>query len=323
MSGVVLVTGAGGYVGGRVAEAIARVGWPLRLVTRKTAVLRAAFPSAEIVSWPERPEPALFDELCRDVQAIVHLAAMNEIECAQDPERAVLVNTFATLQLLRAAERRKVQRFIFFSTGHVYGAPLEGTLTERSLPRPAHPYAITHLAAEEHVLAAHDRKSITAVVLRLSNSVGAPLRPDVDRWTLLANDLVRQAVTTGQCVLRSSGRALRDFIPMSDVCRAVDLFLALPRESIGDGVFNVGGGCTMPVLELTNLIVDRCERSLGFRPKIVRPSGEGEPLPGPLDFCIDKLLATGFRLTGSLEVEIDETLAFCQRAFGRPATGTA
>lgn len=319
MSGRVLITGASGYVGGRIADALAKSGVPLRLTSRQPSVLQPHFPNAELVEWPEQPTTHDLDHLCADVSAIIHLAALNEIDSAKDPERATRVNTLQTVQLLLAAERAKVKRFVFFSTAHVYCAPLRGTLSETSLPRPGHPYATTHLGAEHHVLASHDRGSLTGIVVRLSNAIGAPLRPDVNRWTLVANDLCRQAVTTEKLVLKSSGKALRDFVAMRDVTRAVSHLLELPKSELGDGLFNLGGGESRSVIELTRLIADRCHAVLGFRPEIEHLDGAGEPPPEPLDYRIDKLLGTGFSLIDQLEHEIDETLLLCRDAFGRRA----
>ena len=117
------------------------------------------------------------------MDAIVHLAAMNEMDCARDPAAALEVNTALTLRLLNAAVAAGVRRFVYLSTAHVYGAPLRGHIDERALPRPVHPYAITHRAAEDFVLAAFDAGRIEGVVLRLSNGVGAPAHAAVDRWT--------------------------------------------------------------------------------------------------------------------------------------------
>jgi UDP-glucose 4-epimerase len=313
MSGLVLVTGAGGYLGGRVATALAHAGRPLRLVTRSPAALRPFFSESEILPWPE---PSGFDGLCRDVHAVVHLASLNESDSACDPEQATLVNTLNTLQLLRAAERAKVERFVYASTARVYGEPLQGTISETTLPRPVHPYAITHLGAEHHVLAAHDRWALGGVVLRLSNVVGAPSRAGVNRWSLIANDLCRQAVTKRTLSLKSSGLGTRDFVAMSDACRAIQHVLDLPFEGLADGLFNVGGGQSRSILDMARLVADGCERVLGFRPDLLR--GFSSESDAALDYRIDKLTGTGFQLAGALETEIDETLALCRDAFGKP-----
>ena len=130
----------------------------------------------------------------------------------------------------KTVSQKSVERFIYFSTAHIYGAPLEGTITEKSLPSPVHPYAITHRAAEDYVIAAAKQKRIQGTVLRLSNSFGAPVSPHVNRWTLLANDLCRQAVEKGTITLRSNGCQYRDFICLTDVEEVMAKMLTNPKS---------------------------------------------------------------------------------------------
>ena len=77
-------------------------------------------------------------------------------------------------------------------------------LTEDLRPEPRSSYAISRLASE-HVAATLAGGAADVVVLRLTNSVGAPVDPAVDRWTLVTNDLCRQGALTGRLELRSSG----------------------------------------------------------------------------------------------------------------------
>lgn len=319
MRDCVLITGAFGYVGGRIAQALAeQANYSLRLGSRATNATRP--------HWLSRGEMAKVDLLdeeslrraCHGIDSIVHLAALNEIECAQDPVQALRVNAEGTLRLLQAAQNAGVRRFIYFSTAHVYGAPLVGDIDESALPRPTHPYAITHKVAEDFVLAAHDGSALTGIVIRLSNGLGAPAHAGINRWTLIANDLCRQAAESGELRLRSSGLQWRDFIPLSDVVAATLHFLRLPKAQCGNGVFNLGGGNALSILELAHRVAQRCGMVLGFVPQITHPLPQAGETSLPLNYRIDKLRATGFTLRGTLEDEIDATLAFCQHNFGKP-----
>ncbi|HWR73336.1 MAG TPA: SDR family oxidoreductase, partial [Nitrospirota bacterium] len=256
------------------------------------------------------------DIACREVETVIHLAAMNEIDSAANPEQALLINGLGTLKLLQAAERAGVKRFIYFSTAHIYGAPLTGTITEKTLPRPVHPYAITHRVAEDFVLSAHDAGNMTGIVLRLSNAFGEPATPDINRWTLIGNDLCRQAVTTGSLVLRSSGVQQRDFIPLDDVSAAVIHLLDLPADECGDGIFNLGSGQSYSIMEFAERVQSRCTSMLGFTPPIKRPQPDPTERAEPLNYRSDKLKATGYAPGNGFDDEIDRTVRFCRETFG-------
>jgi nucleoside-diphosphate-sugar epimerase len=58
---------------------------------------------------------------CKGVDVLVHLAAMNAVECAADPVAALIVNAVATTMLLEAAKKEKVRRFVYLSTAHFRG----------------------------------------------------------------------------------------------------------------------------------------------------------------------------------------------------------
>lgn len=318
----VLITGAFGYLGGRIAKLLAHdPGVVVHLGTRDGRRRPPEWMGAGKVTVMDLDSRLSLDDACSGMDAVVHLAAVNEVESASDPGEALKVNGLGTLRFLEAAQTRGVARFIYFSTIHVYGSPLAGVITERTLPRPRHPYAITHRVAEDFVLAAHDAGRVTGIVLRLSNGFGAPASPDADRWTLVVNDLCRQAVTTGKLVLKTPGLQKRDLITLHDTARAVAHILGLAPERCGDGLFNLGGEYAVSILDMATIIAGRCEATLGFRPPVERP----KPAPGEaaeeLQYRIDRIKDTGFSLTGNAEREIDATLRFCAAHFGRRGEG--
>ena len=320
MSDTVLITGGLGYVGGRISKYLAEnTDYKLRITTRKSKTrVPAWLKNGEIIHADLMSENDI-KSACAGIRYIIHLAALNEIESFENPKLALSINGLGSLNLLRVAEKASIERLIYFSTAHVYGSPLQGIITEKTLPRPVHPYAITHRVAEDFVLSAHDQKTLTGIVLRLSNGFGKPIQPDIDRWTLLVNDLCRQAVTKRTLILNSSGFQNRDFITLRDVCRAVSYFIDLPIEQCDNGLFNLGGDCSMRIIDMAELIAKRCYKVLGFKPEIKRPlafSGETFPV---LDYRIEKLMAAGFQLNKNMKAEIDDTLLFCQDEFGQKA----
>jgi len=309
----ILVTGGFGYLGGRITQHLSSIpGLIILAGGRRIHALPPGFGAVEPVQL-DVTDSVHLDEVCKGVDMIVHCAAMNEVDCASSPEDALIVNGLGTLKLLRAAEKASVSRFIYFSTAHVYGTPLAGRIDETRLPRPTHPYAITHKVSEDFVLSAHDQRRLTGIALRLSNGFGVPITAEVNRWTLLVNDLCQQVVKHKKIVLRSSGLQRRDFIPLSDVARAVEHCISLPAPEVSDGLFNLGGKNTLTVYEMARRIANVCERVLEFHPPLERPIPRSEETGEVLDYVVEKFERTGFCLQGDPDAEIAETLRFCQR----------
>ena len=314
----VLITGGLGYLGGRLARCLDEEGgYALRL-----GIHRA---KRKIYPWQAEVEFASLDilsdesvaEACRGVHNIIHLAALDHAQSQVNPELAIQVNSLGTVKLLAAAKKAGVRRFIYFSTAHVYGAPLQGTITEKTLCRPTHPYAITHKTAEDFVLAAADKGEIEAVVLRLSNAIGAPYDPEITQWSLIVNDLCRQAVIQRHLVLKSSGLQPRDFLPISDVGRAVLHMLQVPAETLGDGVFNLGSGIPMKIIDMAKLIAARTEALFGYSVSLTVGQDASSATPPEFSYDVSKIAQTGFHPTGKIADAVDETLRFCMGAFGR------
>ena len=314
----ILITGAFGYIGGRIAQALMSVP-----NTHLVLASRYSHKQPEWLSQPVTCAVIKWDDehslrnACRGVSAIIHLAAMNEIDAMNDPAAALEINGVATIRLLAAAKKENVKRFIYMSTSHVYGAPLTGVLDEDTCLQPIHPYATSHRAAEDAVIASHVLGNISGVVLRLSNSFGAPAHADINRWTLLVNDLCKQAVMNGELRLRSSGMQRRDFITLTDVENAVRHILNLPQKQFDNGVFNLGGDWSPTIYEMTCLISSRCKSVLGFEPEIYREKVSSSDNDSKLIYKVEKLAKTGFKLEKSINNEIDNMLVFCRDIFGK------
>ena len=310
----ILVTGGMGFVGGRIAQSLAKR--DDALVTLGSRTLNASpswLPCAEVVNMDWRSQKNL-TMICEQIDTIVHTAGLNDAECMKDPVAALEVNAVNTARLMEAAKLAGVKRVIYFSTVHIYGHNLIGQIDESALPQSRHPYATSHRAGEDVVLSFSDF-NLEGIILRLSNGFGVPAHPAVNVWTLLINDLCRQAVTLRSLTLRSAGLQYRDFITLDDVSRVVIHMMDLPKSKISGGIFNVGSGKSTQVFAMAKLIQTRCRELLGYSPTIHHPPPEIGDKIFNFDYKIDKLIETGFYLTGNPELEIDNILQMCSDCF--------
>ena len=145
----ILVTGATGKVGSRLAKRLARRGDRVRALVRDCA--RAAELSAAGV---ELAVGDLLDEgslsaAVRGVDAVVHCAAFFR---GATPEQAHAVNDTGTQRLANAARAASVKRFVFTSTGNVYGGSGGRLVDEDAACAPTAAYPVSKLAAERFLL---------------------------------------------------------------------------------------------------------------------------------------------------------------------------
>lgn len=294
-------------MGGRVARELRSHLWDVR-ITGRSVPPRSEIPAAVLDLMTDGD--ARLDDVVRGADAIVNCVAHNENQASIDPEAARSAAVRAAARLGQAAVRLRVPRMVHLSTVHVYGR-LDGDIDEDSAVAPTHPYAIAHAAAEE-ALRAELGESGRATIVRLSNAVGPPVRPGVDRWTLLTNDLAKTWAERGSLELQSGGTAHRDFVPLGDVCRAVHHLLT-NRTSLP--VVHVCSGISRTVNEIAGRMANLAETISGTRPCIYRPQAPDPPQSRPCRLSNARIRNTGFEFRDDLDDELEALLIFAQRHF--------
>lgn len=251
------------------------------------------------------------NKACSEADFIIHLATVNAQQSEKDPELANRVNSIGTANLIQASIKNKAGYFLYFSTAHVYGSPLEGQIDEGSELEPLHPYALTHKLAEDFLLNAVNDGVINGNIIRLSNSIGLPLVAEANCWMLFINDVCKQAITDRRITIHSNPNDERDFIPMDSVYEIVEYFLS-NRITANQPVFNVGSGTSYTLLQVAEIIASRCEALFGYSPQIAYTK-KNATKSLKLTYKVDKLIMEMKYITNNdLKPAIDEILKFCQ-----------
>jgi len=146
----ILVTGATGKVGSRLSKRLAQRGDRVRALVRDPARAASLAEARIELAQGDLLEMDSLAAALREIDVVVHCAAFFR---GATPEQAQAVNDLGTQQLARAARTASVKRFVFTSTGLVYG-PNGGRLAKEDDPcAPTAAYPLSKLAAERFLLA--------------------------------------------------------------------------------------------------------------------------------------------------------------------------
>src|SRR5215469_10657495 len=256
-----VVTGAAGFIGSHLTEALLAAGHPVVGIDAFTPYYRPSIKRANIAAACRHPSFQLLTgdlnqldltEVLRPGDVVFHLAAQPGVRSSWGPGFADYTrhNVDATQRLLEAAARRKVAKLVYASSSSVYGEAPRPMREEGPL-EPVSPYGVTKLTAEQLCMVYWRSFGLPVVALRLFTVYGPRQRPDMAFHRLI------EAVLDGEpATVFGDGRQERDFTFVSDVVSI--LVIAAERAEPGS-VVNVGGGSSVSVLETITIV----ERLLG------------------------------------------------------------
>jgi len=203
----------------------------------------------------------ILDAATKEVDGVIHLAALWLLQCYEYPRAAFDVNIRGTFNVLEACVDNKIKRLVYSSSASVYGDAVEEPMTED------HPYnnwtfyGATKIAGEHMFKTFHKRYGLNGVGLRYMNVYGP--RQDYKGTYIAVMMKILDNIDKGQPpVVFGDGSQAYDFIYVQDSARANVCAL---KSDIPFGFYNIGRGIKTSIKELAELLLTLTGSSLRIR----------------------------------------------------------
>ncbi len=222
------------------------------------------------------------------VDAIIHLSSVANDPCGDlDPKLTWEISCLATMQLADRAARRGIKRFIYASSGSVYGVKSEPQVTEDLELTPISEYNKTKMVAERVLLSYSDKMAVQIIRPATVCGFSPRMRLDVSVNMLTMQALAKEHITV------FGGSQTRPNVHIDDITDVYVFMLDHPEHC---GVYNAG---------FENIsIMDIAERVVEHAPAKISVTESNDPRSYRVNS--DRLLATGFRPKKTVDDAIKE-----------------
>ena len=269
----VLVTGASGFIGSHLCEALVKKGCDVRAFVRYNSVnswgwLESSpiLPEIEVVAGDVRNYDSVAKAV-EGVEVIFHLAALIGIPYSYtSPDSYVDTNIKGTLNMLQAAKTVGVKRFIQTSTSEVYGSAQFVPISEAHPINPQSPYAASKASADALALSFYQSFGVPVSVVRPFNTFG----PRQSARAVIPA-IITQLLSGKPEIKLGSLHPTRDLTFVSDTVNGF-IRAAVSKKSIGE-VINLGTGRDISIGDLAKLIF----KIMGVKAGIVSDKSRKRP----------------------------------------------
>jgi nucleoside-diphosphate-sugar epimerase len=233
------------------------------------------------------------DKVFKKIDVVVHLANIaNDPGVELNNSLSWEVNVLATLDVIEKSIKFKVKKFIFSSSGSVYGIKKEKNVTEKLSLVPISTYNKTKMIAERILFSFKDKINIFSVRPATVCGYSPRMRLDVS-----VNNLTFQALENN-VIKVFGGSQIRPNIHINDLCRIFEHFI-YKKKNLKTGVYNAGFE-NLSIYEIAKKIAKKTKAKI----KIIKNTND----PRTYRLNSDKLLKTGFRKNFSVDYAINEII---------------
>jgi GDP-4-dehydro-6-deoxy-D-mannose reductase len=296
VTGLALVTGAGGFAGRHLVEHLRARGDEVITPTSAELDLRDAERTREFVAGAQ---PGF----------IYHLAALASVDRSwHDQGRTLVENQSMTLNVLEAVSKEAPgARVLLAGSGEIYGPPRELPVDEEAPLAPRNPYAVSKASADLLGAMYANAHGLSVVRTRAFNHAGPGQSDTYACGTFTRQVAEAEAAGSAEVVLRTGNLdSARDFTDVRDVVAAYALAIGLEPNA-----YNVASGRATPVRELIELV--RAATDIEVRHEVDPARVREFDVPEVRGSAERLRAATGWEPRISLERTVEDALAAWRR----------
>lgn len=247
----VLVTGGAGFIGSHLTKRLLKKGCLVTVIDDLSEGKWENLPKHQNLI---KHEGSILDNMSKIVagrDVIFHLAAIPRLQRSlAKPWQTHKVNVDGTLNLLLAAKKHKIKKFIFSSSSSVYGNQNRLPFSENMRPNPLVPYSLQKFMGEQYCQMFSNLWGLGTISLRYFNVYGPGMNPD-GQYANLIPKFIKLLSQDKTPTVNGNGAQTRDFTYVSDVVEAT---LLAAKSSLSGEVFNIGYGKGISVNEVVSAI---------------------------------------------------------------------
>lgn len=260
---LVLVTGADGFIGSHLTEALLAEGFRVRALAYYNSfndwgwLNGLKHPNLEVVTGDVR-DPHFCKMIAKDVDTIFHLAALIAIPYSYvAPDCYVDTNVKGTLNICQAAKENNVKRVLVTSTSEVYGTARYVPIDEEHPKQPQSPYSASKIGADAIAMSFYNAFQLPVTIVRPFNTYG----PRQSARAIIPT-IISQIANGKREIKLGDLSPTRDFNFVKDTCRG---FIALSKcdETIGQEI-NIASNFEISMRDTLNLIAKLMNADVKF-----------------------------------------------------------
>lgn len=257
----ILVTGGSGFIGSNLVESflenenfiLVRVLDNFETGHRRNIEEFFNHPKFELIEGDIR-NPDDCERACKGMDLVTHQAALGSVpRSIKDPLTSHQVNVDGFVNMLEAARKEGIRRFVYASSSSVYGDLLESPKAETRVGKVLSPYAATKMTNELYAEAYARNYGMTLVGLRYFNVFGPKQDPE-GPYAAVIPLFIKAALTNTPPIINGDGSITRDFTPVTNVVQVNEKSLLMDLNDSTHYVFNVACGQTTSLNQLWSYI---------------------------------------------------------------------